>query len=595
MKKRSVFAMVTAIAVAGMTFSQSFPSLAAEETTSEKETTYIENDETGIPDKVLYDKLLSQSDKNGDGRLSVAEAEAQMWVMTGIAPEWEWGGERPEEKRIKSLKGIEYFKNLNMISLIDHSITDITPLSGLTNLTSLCLYHNKITDITPLSGLTNLASLSLGRNEITDITVLSGMTNLTSLSLDSNNIEDITAIEGLTILTSLELGKNRITDITALSGLTNITALELEENEITDITPLSGMKNLKHLYLDSNKITDISPVKGATNLETLSLSDNAQIDIAQLKDFMSVKYLYLNNNRITDITPLSGLTNLELLGLENNEITDITPVKGLSILRVLQVANNNLTSLPDLTGLPLSVRLGKIPIFTSFSGNKITVTEARTKLPSSLLNDEDEGEEWFNNQGFLADSGAGRVVPYYSLTSNGGTWNGNQYTMADGTVATDAFFFDGSNTYYLQADGSPMRDTLTYHPDGEHIIYLDSNGHEVFNSFQYCPSVGYTCYFDSNGYLYKDQITFVGDKTYYLNLNGKLENEGWFQFGNGMDYGYANWDGTLNTCGFSYDPWGRVVFYHWNGMVARGLITDGQWYYLMDETDGHYVGSFPVN
>nr|WP_143524592.1 hypothetical protein [Roseburia sp. 499] len=47
--------------------------------------------------------------------------------------------------------------------------------------------------------------------------------------------------------------------------------------------------------------------------------------------------------------------------------------------------------------------------------------------------------------------------------------------------------------------------------------------------------------------------------------------------------------------GFSYDPWGRVVFYHWNGMVARGLITDGVNYYSMDTTDGHLIGSFPVS
>lgn len=162
-------------------------------------------------------------------------------------------------------------------------------------------------------------------------------------------------------------------------------------------------------------------------------------------------------------------------------------------------------------------------------------------------------------------------------------------------MITNQFVFDGSYTYFMQADGTPMCDRLTYHPDGEHIIYLDSNGYEVFNNFQYCPSVGYTCYFDSQGYIYKDQITFVGEKVYYLNANGKMENEGWFQFANGRDYGFANWDGTLNTGGFSYDPWGRIVFYHWNGMVARGLITDGVWYYSMDTTDGHYLGSFPVN
>ena len=30
-------------------------------------------------------------------------------------------------------------------------------------------------------------------------------------------------------------------------------------------------------------------------------------------------------------------------------------------------------------------------------------------------------------------------------------------------------------------------------------------------------------------------------------------------------------------------------------MVARGLISDGQYYYSMDETDGHYLGQFPVS
>ena len=164
----------------------------------------------------------------------------------------------------------------------------------------------------------------------------------------------------------------------------------------------------------------------------------------------------------------------------------------------------------------------------------------------------------------------------------------------NGNLVTDEFKCDGTYTYYMQADGTPMKDRLTYHPDGEHIIYLDPEGHEVFTNFQYCPSVDYICYFDSQGYLYKDQITFVGDKTYYLNANGALEQNGWFRFANGLDYGWANGDGTLITTGFSADPYGRTVFYHWNGMVARGLITDGVYYYNMDTTDGHYLGQFPV-
>lgn len=163
----------------------------------------------------------------------------------------------------------------------------------------------------------------------------------------------------------------------------------------------------------------------------------------------------------------------------------------------------------------------------------------------------------------------------------------------NGTKITDNFFFDGYFTYFLQADGTPMKDRLTYHPDGVHIIYFDENGHEVFCEFQYCESVGYTCYFDSQGYMYKDVITYNEDgKPVYLNANGKLEDSGWFRFANGLDYGFAYENGILKHEGFDYDPWGRVVYYHWNGMVARGLIQDYNNYYSMDETDGHFLGKF---
>lgn len=197
--------------------------------------------------------------------------------------------------------------------------------------------------------------------------------------------------------------------------------------------------------------------------------------------------------------------------------------------------------------------------------------------------------QWYITVG----NGGGRQVPFYNLSEKGGSWDGSHYVL-DGQTVTDAFFFDGNYTYYLQADGTPMADCLTYHPDGIHIIYLDVYGHEIFTNFQYCPSVGYTCYFDSNGYLYKDKITFMNNNAYYLNANGAMENNGWFQFANGQDYGCANWDGTLVNNGWGYDPYGRVVFYQWNGMVARGLISDGVYYYNMDETDGHYLGQFPV-
>lgn len=162
----------------------------------------------------------------------------------------------------------------------------------------------------------------------------------------------------------------------------------------------------------------------------------------------------------------------------------------------------------------------------------------------------------------------------------------------DGSLKRNQYYCDGTYTYYLQNDGSPMVNRLTYDPEGTGLIYFDAKGHMVFDAFQYCKNVGYTCYFDSRGRAVFDQITFYKDNVYYLDGNGAVKHQGWFQFENGVDYGYANDNGTLMTGGFSYDQWGRMVFFHWNGMVARGLITDGVWFYHMDEKDGHFLGKF---
>lgn len=235
-------------------------------------------------------------------------------------------------------------------------------------------------------------------------------------------------------------------------------------------------------------------------------------------------------------------------------------------------------------------------IFSIFANTKIV---QGSSLSTNNLNEQSDGfiiadsDPLFTSDTTTVDTARTHV----DITSDGGQIkieDGKMhYYYSDGSLATNIFLFDGAHTYYMQADGTPMTDRLTYHPDGKHIIYFDNYGHELFNSFQYCKTVGYTCYFDSQGYLYKDQITFVDDKVYYLDENGRMKQNEWFQFANGRDFGCANANGSLTVNKFGYDPYGRVIFYHWNGMVARGLITDGAWYYLMDEKDGHLCGQFP--
>ena len=174
--------------------------------------------------------------------------------------------------------------------------------------------------------------------------------------------------------------------------------------------------------------------------------------------------------------------------------------------------------------------------------------------------------------GVSLPSSAGRTVPHCTLnTAAGETWDGTYYKV-NGEVKKDVFFFDGAYTYYLQANGTPMKSRLTYHPNGVAVIYFDENGHEVFNSFVNVKqsitgeAVDDICYFDASGYMYQDKLTYGqnGDSNlYYINPCGVMQRGGYFTFPNG-DLGYAEANGALMTNQDSYSPAGALV--HFDGM-----------------------------
>lgn len=187
---------------------------------------------------------------------------------------------------------------------------------------------------------------------------------------------------------------------------------------------------------------------------------------------------------------------------------------------------------------------------------------------------------------YAREKAAASKAKHYDIRTNGGEWDGVNYTIknevkdedgnpvldeegnpiVDVTVFKDCFFCDGTYTYYLQHDGTPMKDRLTYHPDGVHVIYFDEEGHEVFNDFHAInksiagEDVDDLCYFDSFGYLYVDVMTYdiTGTKLYYVNPCGQIEKNGWFSYSKtavwagtnkkvGGGYGYAYTDGHLSA------------------------------------------------
>ena len=138
-------------------------------------------------------------------------------------------------------------------------------------------------------------------------------------------------------------------------------------------------------------------------------------------------------------------------------------------------------------------------------------------------------------------------------------------------AVTDCFFCDGTYTYYLQYDGTPMKDRLTYHPDGEQVIYFDAKGQECFDTFANVRQsiegkpVDDLCYFGTFGNLYVNVITYnkEGTTIYYANPYGVMERGGVFELdtnatnyellANGCHYGFANSDGSVQGFYATYE------------------------------------------
>jgi Leucine-rich repeat (LRR) protein len=137
------------------------------------------------------------------------------------------------EKNIKSIQGLQYFENLEILEIYNNQITDITPLKNLINLKRIEIYNNQISDISPLKDLKKLIGLSIAGNKVTNIKDLENLTNMLWLNICFNQITDISALEGMINLRSLAINNNRINDLTPLinnSGIGINTHVDMRNN-----------------------------------------------------------------------------------------------------------------------------------------------------------------------------------------------------------------------------------------------------------------------------------------------------------------------------------------------------------------------------
>lgn len=197
-----------------------------------------ESDSKEKPEVVVFtDPVLEAEVRKAmnkpEGDITIAEVEA----VTKLEMSTDWKPDAPDDTKINDISDLKYFKNLELLDLQFHAITDISPLAQ----------------------LTKIHSLGLGGNRISDISVLTNLKELRFLSIFSCSAADYSPLKELTYLQTLFISWSTIEDLSVLSDLKDLTQLYIDNTQVSDLKPIAGL-NLKSLRLEGSKVTDYSPI-----------------------------------------------------------------------------------------------------------------------------------------------------------------------------------------------------------------------------------------------------------------------------------------------------------------------------------------------
>ncbi|WP_330572527.1 leucine-rich repeat domain-containing protein, partial [Robinsoniella peoriensis] len=175
------------------------------------------NDNTGIPDKVLYQIILRKLNKYGFDTFTEKEA---LKIKKLDASNYN------NSKKIRSLKGIEKLKNL----------------------VSLDVSYNKIYSLSGIEKLNKLNVLDFSFNQVKNIKAIKNLYSLKHLILDGNKIISLKDIENLTNLESIYAQLNKVKELPNLKKHTNLMDANFKYNkiskkELTKKLPDSWLRN----------------------------------------------------------------------------------------------------------------------------------------------------------------------------------------------------------------------------------------------------------------------------------------------------------------------------------------------------------------
>ncbi len=287
-------------------------------------------------DTYLKQRLLEIPglDANKDGNISVKEAQTIHKLNFSYAV-----GETPTDANtIKSLEGLQYFVNLDTLTLNYHKVSDATPISKLDKLSQLHIGGNLIKSI-DVSNLKELRDLRVFKCEIEELN-LANNSKLQILDIHNTNIKklDFTPLKELVTIVArtTKLTSVNLTDMPKLTGidlrqgvleefiahnLPQIEKLYIEQNQISRLE-LSNLPELQHLVAYDNNITKID--FDLPKLMFLTVYDN-RISYADFSKMPMLFRCYISNNLLNKIDFSSNklIAQLEILQMPNLEVINL--------------------------------------------------------------------------------------------------------------------------------------------------------------------------------------------------------------------------------------------------------------------------------
>ena len=295
-------------------------------------------------DPVFKAYCVENFDTDGDGEISFDEASVPLEIQVS-------------DMGINSLKGIEYFTNIN---ILECSVNELTSLdvSANTSLEYLSCSVNGLTSL-DVSNNTALTYLDCLGNELTSLDV-SNNTDLVSLYCSSNQLSSLDVTNN-TELKILSLGGNQINSLDVTHN-TLLQRLYMNNNQVSSLD-LTNNTDLYYLSCNSNQLSSLNLTTN-TKLIELEFSNN-QLTAIDLDNNTKLKRIVCSNNNLASLTidnfpdltylDCSNNSNMTLLQCSDCKLSTLK-VSGLTNLITLECASNELQSL-DVTTLTSLERL----------------------------------------------------------------------------------------------------------------------------------------------------------------------------------------------------------------------------------------------